>query len=282
MPTETTIDTIKNDTETDTENDTENQAWKEAGKAWGHAAPDWAYRFEPHARDAADAIFGRLGVGPGTSLIDVACGSGYTTALAARLGASVSGIDASVELIDIARRRTPDADFRPGDMFALPWADDSFDVATSFNGIWGGCETAMHEAARILRPGGRIGITFWGRGANMDLRGFFMALGGCMASIADEMSTTASIGRPGVAEEMLTNAGFGRIERFDVDGVLEMTDDDAAWRTVRSPGLILPALDALGDAEARKRLMPSLAPFRADDGSYRLVNELTCVTATLD
>ena len=48
-------------------------------------------------------------------------------------------------------------------MFALPFPGDSFDVATSFNGIWKGCEGALKEARRVLIPEGRIGLTFWGR-----------------------------------------------------------------------------------------------------------------------
>jgi SAM-dependent methyltransferase len=51
----------------------------------------------------------------------------------------------------IARVRVPAGDFRGGDMFALPFADDRFDVATSFNGIWKGCEDALREARRVVR-----------------------------------------------------------------------------------------------------------------------------------
>lgn len=65
-----------------------------------------------------------------------------------------AGIDASVPLVDIARRRVPHGDLRAGDMFALPWDDASFDVVTSFNGIWGGCTDALREARRVLRDGG--------------------------------------------------------------------------------------------------------------------------------
>jgi ubiquinone/menaquinone biosynthesis C-methylase UbiE len=45
-------------------------------------------------------------------------------------------------------------------MFALPFEDECFDVASSFNGIWKGCEGALEEARRVLVPKGRIGITF--------------------------------------------------------------------------------------------------------------------------
>ena len=108
---------------------------------------------EPYARRANDALFDRAGVSPGTRLLDIACGSGYAASVAAARRASVAGLDASGALIAIARARTPGADFRVGDMFALPFGDDCFDVATSFNGIWKGCE----ERPAGGPPGGPAG-----------------------------------------------------------------------------------------------------------------------------
>ena len=51
----------------------------------------------------------------------------------------------------------PGADFWVGDMFALPFEDDRFDVATSFNGIWKGCEDALREARRVVTAGWPVG-----------------------------------------------------------------------------------------------------------------------------
>src|SRR5947209_5839031 len=83
---------------------------------------------------------------------------------AAGRGAHVAAIDASEELTRVARRRSPSADVRLGSMFDLPWPDSSFDAVMSINGIWGGCEPALVEIARVLRPGGLVGISFWGSG----------------------------------------------------------------------------------------------------------------------
>lgn len=47
-------------------------------------------------------------------------------------------------------------------MNALPWPDASFDVATSFRGIWATTPAAVGELHRVLTPGGRVGITVWG------------------------------------------------------------------------------------------------------------------------
>jgi ubiquinone/menaquinone biosynthesis C-methylase UbiE len=107
-------------------------------------------------------------------LLDIACGSGFAAGVAAAWGATVVGLDASEPLLTIARARIPDGDFRAGDMFALPFDAASFDVATSFNGIWKGCETALEEARRVLRPGGLFGMTFWGAPKHLGLLPYFM------------------------------------------------------------------------------------------------------------
>ena len=87
---------------------------------------------------------------------------GLAVELAQARGAAGSGIDASGRLINIARDRNPEADLRVGDMCALPWPDSNFDVATSFRGVRATTPHAVSEMARVLAPGGRIGITVWG------------------------------------------------------------------------------------------------------------------------
>src|ERR1700678_4319062 len=122
--------------------------WRAAGEALGHRAAHWACLYEHYAIDVLVAILWRVGVGAGATLLDVACGSGLAVRLAAGMGATVSGVDASGELLAVASARTPEADLRLGSMFELPWPDGSFDAAISINGIWGGCEAALDEAFR--------------------------------------------------------------------------------------------------------------------------------------
>jgi len=66
--------------------------WAESGEAWGERAADWAYLIEPYARCANDALFDRAGVGPGTRLLDIACGSGYAASVAAGRGPPSPGL----------------------------------------------------------------------------------------------------------------------------------------------------------------------------------------------
>lgn len=258
---------------------TDTADWEVAGDAWSHAAADWAYSFEPYARDAIEEVFRATGVTAGTRLLDVACGAGLALGRAERLGADTAGLDAAQGLLDIAARRAPASELVHGTMFELPWADESFDVAVAFNGIWGGCEAAVGEIARVCGPGGRVGITFWGSPERLGLLGYFIALGTADDETAAEITSLATISKPGVAEEMLSAAGFGSIERGTTSAILELADDDAAWRALRSPGLAVPALEQIGEDELRSRVLSAIEPFRAPDGSYRLVNELIHVVA---
>lgn len=181
-------------------------------------------------------------MGPGTRLLDIACGSGYAASLAAGRGATVAGLDASEALIAIARARTPDADFRVGDMFELPFEDDRFDVATSFNGIWKECEDALREARRVVRPGGLVGFSFWGSPKRLGLLPYFATL--LELSPADHVDATPNqgdTGRPGVAEEMLADTGLEFVDRGTAQVINEWPDLDLAARA-RFGGAVLARL----------------------------------------
>jgi SAM-dependent methyltransferase len=87
--------------------------------------------------------------------LDVACGSGLAIKLARLRGASCSGVDASASLVAVAR--DPACDIRIGDMHALPWDPASFDVVTSFRGIWGTTPDAVARYIESFVPAGAPG-----------------------------------------------------------------------------------------------------------------------------
>ncbi len=254
--------------------------WRAAGAAWGHSADDWACFYEHYALEVIVAMFERLGVGPGLRLLDVACGAGLAVRHAGARGATVHGIDAAEALIDVARARNPGADLRIGSMFELPWRADEFDAVVSVNGIWGGCEAALLEAHRVLRPGGLIGISFWGSGPPLDLRACFKAF----ARHAPEqhfgsMKRLNDIAHDGVAERMLRDAGFDVVERGSRVSTIEWPDADTAWRAVTSTGPAVPALRH-GDRDALRRdVLAAIEPCRDHRGVYRLRNDHQFVIA---
>lgn len=248
--------------------------WQQAGEAWGDRARDWAYLFEPYARRANDDVFDRVGVGPGVKLLDIACGSGYAAMVAGARGAEVSGLDAAEGLIQVARRRTPDGDFRVGDMFDLPFPDGAFHAVTSFNGIWAGCDGALAEAVRVLRAGGRFGMTFWGAPKRLGLLPYFLTV----ASLSPQDHTSAMLGqgdtgRPGIAEAMFAAAGLSVIERGTSTVVNEWPDVELAVRAMAAAGPSWPALHEHGFEKFRSAMVESIEPLAGDDGSVRIVSE---------
>src|SRR6516164_5086555 len=136
--------------------------WEMVDEGWGRQAVDFSTLSEPGNCREYVAMHHRLRIDAGDRLLDVACGSGLAIELARLRGASCAGIDASERLVAVARYRNPQSDIRVGDMHDLPWEDHTFDVATSFRGIWGTTPDAVAELARVLRPGGRLGLTIWG------------------------------------------------------------------------------------------------------------------------
>lgn len=245
--------------------------WRAAGEAWGHRAADWACLYEHYAIDVLIAIFERVGLGPGASLLDVACGSGLAVRLAAAMGATVSGVDASAELLAVAAARTPDADLRLGSMFELPWPDASFDAAISINGIWGGCENALDEVSRVLKPGAPLGISFWGEGPPLDIRSIFRPLARHSPEAHHgSMKRLNDIATPGVAEAMLAGAGFLDSERGARVSIVEWPDSDVAWRAVSSIGPSVPALRGPEADAVRREIMDALEAIRDERGIYRL------------
>jgi SAM-dependent methyltransferase len=125
--------------------------------------PDLARTIE----SAAEALVERVGVQSGESLLDVATGTGNVALPAARTGASVTGLDLTPKLLEVARRRATEAGleirFIEGDAEELPFADGSFERVTSCFGVIFAPrhEQAAGELVRVARPGARIAFTAW-------------------------------------------------------------------------------------------------------------------------
>lgn len=221
--------------------------WSAVDEGWGRRAADFATLSEPANCREYVALHHLLGVDTGDRLLDVACGSGLAVELATLRGATCAGVDASARLVAVARDRSPDADLRVGDMHALPWPDATFDVVTSFRGIWGTTPAALQEVHRVLVPGGRVGLTVWGHikaspGA-WSLAPFRLA----DARAVTNQAAMVALGRPGAGEQLFADVGFTDVRRVDVPFAWEFADPESYARALASTGPAYEAIRVVGE-----------------------------------
>ncbi len=112
-------------------------------------------------------FFHDLNVPAGARLLDVACGSGEISLIAAAAGAEVTGVDIADNLVEAARKRASarglDVRFEQGDAEQLPFEDRTFDVVISAIGAMFAPrpERVAAEMVRVCRPGGMIAMANW-------------------------------------------------------------------------------------------------------------------------
>ncbi|HZI47714.1 MAG TPA: class I SAM-dependent methyltransferase [Pyrinomonadaceae bacterium] len=130
------------------------------------SAGDFGQIAKYYENDAADFIK-RLNLKPGMKVLDVACGTGNLAIPAARIGATVTGVDIAPNSVEQARENAKaeglNAQFDEGDAEALPYADASFDaVVTMFGAMFAPRpELVAAELKRVCRPGGFIAMANW-------------------------------------------------------------------------------------------------------------------------
>jgi demethylmenaquinone methyltransferase/2-methoxy-6-polyprenyl-1,4-benzoquinol methylase len=102
---------------------------------------------------------------PGERILDVAAGTGTSSAALARTGATVVALDFSAGMIAEGRRRHPELEFVEADAEKLPFGDDEFDAVSISFGLRNVAHptAALAEMYRVLKPGGRVVICEFSR-----------------------------------------------------------------------------------------------------------------------
>ena len=133
-----------------------------AKKAWSTFGPS-----ESMTASVAPCLVRLAGITRGAKVLDVGCGTGVVALTAARLGADVTGIDLTPELVARARENASlmelDVELREGDAEALSFDDAKFDIVVSqFAHMFAPRpEVAIKEMLRVLKPGGTIAFSTW-------------------------------------------------------------------------------------------------------------------------
>jgi SAM-dependent methyltransferase len=252
------------------------------GSLWGARARDFAETLEQFGRPLYEAVFQVAEVGAGTWLLDVGCGPGLAAQLAAQRGAQVAGLDAAEASLKIARERTPNGDFRAGEMEDLPWPDNTFDVVTGFNAFQYAADVvaALQEARRVARPGGRVAMAVWGRAEDCESVATVAALGRFLPPPPPGAPGPFSLSAPGRVAALLEQAGLAPLTSGEADCPFEFPDLATAVRGSMSAGPAAAAIRQAGAEAIQHAIAESLAPFRTSEGGYRQRNTFSYVIAT--
>jgi SAM-dependent methyltransferase len=251
------------------------------GRLWGSRPRDWAATEEQQLPTYEEAI--RLvALTRGQRVLEVGCGTGVFLRRAADLGAEVVGIDASEALLDLARERVPEAELRLADMEALPFDDDSFDVVAGFNSFFFAVDivAALREAGRVAKPGAPVVIQVWGRHERCDLEAMKAVMRPLLPPRPPDAPPEPDLAEAGVLEGIASAAGLTPTSTFDLSWAYEFADEEELGRAMLAAAGIAELVGAEHEQEVRGQIVEALAPFRTDDGRYRLSNEFRFVIAS--
>ena len=246
------------------------------GPLFGAHAQDWAETWEgptgwgsPVYRHVLD----RAMIGSGTTVLDCGCGAGRFARMAADRGGRVAGIDAAEQLIAIAAERTPEGDFRTGDLEALPWPDDSFDVVTGFSSFQFADDKirALAEAARVSRD--LVVVVIPTRVPEAGIASVFVPLfplfpADALAAMKD--SGMFALSEPGRLDALLSAAGLAVQDDDEIECPVIFHDTEDAVRAFIGAGPMQLAIMESGERAVDEAVRKALTPFTEPDGRVTL------------
>lgn len=260
--------------------------------------PDWflfnkifeSYDRLKFQKEPCERLVIHAGIGEGERVLDVACGTGWATLAAARtVGPTgrVIGIDIADKALEIARGKTLKAglkniSFEEQDGHQPKFEDSVFDVVTCASALFGfeDIPGALREWRRVLRPGGRVGISSFGPEFR---RGSIM-----LRKTIAKYHTGASPRTPneGYLETIeqcanqLTEAGFGNIQTASEELGYYYPNLDAYWEEDVMSSMRRIPLDKLDPATAervRVEHLEEMKIFARDQGIWRPVPTLFAI-----
>jgi ubiquinone/menaquinone biosynthesis C-methylase UbiE len=214
--------------------------------AWDAIAPRFDEFTTPEAMRVGEQIVARAGVRSGTRVLDVGAGSGALAVLAARLGGEVTAVDIAPTMIELLRNRAraenlPNLAGQVMDGLALEFADDSFDVSVSLNGVsvFPNLSGGLAEMARVTRPGGRVLVGAFGPMPKAEFIAFFL---GAMKAVvpgftglpADPPPPPFQVADPDVFRGRLVEAGLTEVSVDQVTWEMRISSATHFWNVFTS------------------------------------------------
>jgi len=130
--------------------------WDVSARSWIESIGDRGDWGREHVLDPV--MLARVAAGRYQRALDVGCGEGRFCRMLKSAGVTATGIDPTVQLLDVARQRDPTGDYRIGVAERLEFESESFDLVVSYVTLVDIVDfrTAIREMARVLKPGGSL------------------------------------------------------------------------------------------------------------------------------
>jgi SAM-dependent methyltransferase len=130
--------------------------WDNSAQAWIDSIGERGDWGRQHVLDPV--MLARVANGRFGNALDVGCGEGRFCRMLKSAGVRATGIDPTPAMLEAARQRDPDGDYRLGNAESLEFGDASFDLVVSYITLVDipDFRTAIREMARVLRPGGSL------------------------------------------------------------------------------------------------------------------------------
>jgi ubiquinone/menaquinone biosynthesis C-methylase UbiE len=187
-------------------------------------------RARPEYADAAvDWVAERLGLVPGSRVLDLGAGTGKLTRQLVRRGLDVVAVEPGDEMRGVLQRVVPGAEALAGTAEAIPLPDGSVDAVSAGQAFhWFDLEAALPEMARVLRGGGLA--LLWNMWDEND----------ALLSAVDELLAPhrPPAARESTIEESLRGSVFRRAEEFDARQVRPMTGEQLVEWAGSTSGMI--------------------------------------------
>ncbi|PUZ22988.1 hypothetical protein DCC81_21490 [Chitinophaga parva] len=248
---------------------------------WGRNPQAWSSIQEATCQSGYDHALQLLQLTADIHLLDVGCGSGLFCSEAYGYTKHVTGFDATPGLLEEARKRAPALTFINGDMEALPFPGAQFDVVTGFNSFQFAADVnkALAEAARVLKPRGRLIAMIWGNKADCEATAFLAAVDSLLPPPPPGAPGPFALSEDQRLEKAIQQAGLTILTNDDVPNVWEYPDLPTALDGLLSAGPSAKAIAHSGYDKVRTALSHAVAPFTQDNGHVVFRNKFRVVMA---